>query len=269
MRYGTATRAAGLPLYKYLGGFADQPVRGYASGGYYLDGKTPTKLGEELRGYVGLGFDAVKIKVGRLSVAEEETRVAAARAAIGPDVLLMLDCTNGWRDLETALRYMRMFERHDPHFIEEPFLPDDVANHARLARAIAVPVATGEILSGRWAFTQLIEAGGAAILQPDAVVCGGISEFRRIAATAASHGRSVYPHAYHELHVHLAASAPNIPILEVFTDDSIVNFRRLIEPQTVVADGHVALPGGPGLGFDFADAAVAKYAVQPWETATM
>ena len=75
----------------------------YASGGYYLDGKTPADLGREMAGYVALGFKAVKMKTGRLSPAEEETRVAAARAAIGPDMLLMLDVNNGWADLPRAL----------------------------------------------------------------------------------------------------------------------------------------------------------------------
>ena len=72
------------------------------------------------------------------------------------------------------------------------------------------------------------------------------------------------PHAYHEMHLHLAASTPNATFVEVFTDDSIVNFRRLIEPQAVLEGGRVLLPERPGLGFDFVAQAVEKYAVQPW-----
>ena len=257
-------RAAGLPLYKMLGAYEAASVRGYASGGYYLAGKTPEMLGQELRGYVDLGFDAVKIKVGSLGLAEEEARLAAAREAIGNDVLLMLDCTNGWQDVETALRFMAVFERYDPTLIEEPFLPDDVDNHARLAAATRVPVATGEILAGRWSFAALLDRNAATILQPDAVCCGGISEWRGIAALAAGHGVSVYPHAYHELHMHLAASVPNAPFVEVFTDDSILNFRRLITPQPAVEAGRVVLPRAPGLGFTFDAAAIAEHASQPW-----
>lgn len=259
-------RAAGLPLHRYLGASEGRSVRGYASGGYYLEGKTPAMLGAELRDYVALGFDAVKIKVGRLDLAAEEARLAAARKAIGDDVLLMLDCTNGWSDLETALRFMRVFEKYDPTFIEEPFLPEDIDNHARLARATRVPVATGEILAGRWSFKALLDGQAAGILQPDAVCCGGISEFRRIAALAAGHGISIMPHAYHELHLHLAASAPNAPFVEVFTDDSIVNFRRLIDTQAVVEGGRVVLPQSPGLGFAYSGDAVDTYAAQPWQT---
>ena len=257
-------RAAGLPLHKFLGAYQAHSVRGYASGGYYGDATTPTMLGDELRGYLALGFDAVQIKVGRLGLAAEEARLAAAREAIGDDVLLMLDCTNAWHDMETALRFMRVFERYDPYLIEEPFAPDDVDNHARLAQATRIPVATGEILAGRWSFKALLDARAATILQPDATCCGGISEFRRIGALAAGHGVSVYPHAYHELHLHLTASAPNAPFVEVFTDDRIVNFRRLIDPQPLVEGGRVVLPQTPGLGFVYRAETVAEYATQPW-----
>src|SRR5690348_9939918 len=92
-------RAAKLPLYKYLGAAVERAVPAYASGGYYLAGKTPEKLGHEMAGYVKTGFRAVKMKVGRLSPKEEEARVKAARDAIGSDVELMLDANNAWHDL--------------------------------------------------------------------------------------------------------------------------------------------------------------------------
>jgi L-alanine-DL-glutamate epimerase-like enolase superfamily enzyme len=95
-------RAAGLPLAQYLGASAVDSVPAYASGGYYLDGKTPAKLGEELAGYVALGFKAVKMKVGRLDPKQEEARIAAARDAVGDDILLMLDANNAWSDVPTA-----------------------------------------------------------------------------------------------------------------------------------------------------------------------
>ena len=107
-------RTAGLPLYAYLGAVVTDRVPAYASGGYYLDGKTPDMLGDELASYVKSGFRAVKIKVGRLSPAQEEERMAAARDAVGPDVLLMLDANNAWRDLPTAMAYMDRYERYDP-----------------------------------------------------------------------------------------------------------------------------------------------------------
>src|SRR6267378_1100899 len=134
------SRASKLPLYMYLGAVLDEAVPAYASGGYYLPGKTPKKLGEEMAGYAKAGFRAVKMKVGRLSPKEEEARVKAARNAIGPDVALMLDANNAWHDLPTAMRYMERFELYDPYWIEEPFFPDDIDNHARLAKLTRVTV---------------------------------------------------------------------------------------------------------------------------------
>ena len=202
-------RAAGLPLSQYLGGHAKETVKAYASGGYYLDGKTNEQLGEELAGYVAKGFKAVKMKVGRFSPQEEEARIKVAREAIGDDILLMLDANNAWKDLPSALEYMKRYERYDPYFIEEPFSPDDIYNHSELAKRTAVPVATDEIEAGRWRHQELLEKRGAMILQTDAAVCGGISEWRRIAASAAGFGVSMYPHWFHDLPVHLVASTPN------------------------------------------------------------
>ena len=257
-------RAVGQPLHRFLGGYHDTTVPAYASGGYYLDGKGPDGLAEEMAGYVRDGFKAVKIKVGRLDPTAEEDRIKAAREAIGPDVLLMLDANNAWRDLPTALRYMARYEDYDPYWIEEPFSPDDIENHARLAQRTAIPVATGEIEAGRWRFKELLDRGAAQILQTDAAVCGGISEYRRISATAASYGVNVCPHWFHDLHVHLVGSSPNGEFVEYFPDDQVLNFRRLLDRQLDVKDGQLVLPTGPGLGFDFDAEALDHYALDAW-----
>ncbi|MGQ0677345.1 MAG: mandelate racemase/muconate lactonizing enzyme family protein [Rhodospirillales bacterium] len=257
-------RAAGLPLHKYLGAAHRDRVPAYASGGYYLEGKTPKKLGDELAGYAAKGFKAVKMKVGRLSPREEEARIAAARKAIGPDVLLMLDANNAWSDLPTALEYMKRYQPYDPYWIEEPFGPDDIENHARLAERTKVIVATGEIEAGRWRFMELLRARAAQVLQADANVCGGISEFRRIAAAADGFGVTLCPHWFHDLHVHLVAAIPNCRFVEFFPDDQVLNFRRLVDRQLQVRDGDLLLPQGPGLGFGFDAKAVKRYAIETW-----
>jgi L-alanine-DL-glutamate epimerase-like enolase superfamily enzyme len=256
-------RAVDLPLHRYLGCQASKKVPAYASGGYYLEGKTPDKLGQEVASYVQRGFRAVKIKVGRLTAIEEEQRVRAAREAIGPDVLLMLDVNNAWADLPTALAYCRRFEKYDPYWIEEPFSPDDIENHSKLAARIRTTVATGEIEAGRWRFKELLEKRAAEILQADAAVCGGISEWRRIAETAASFGVTVSPHWFHDLHVHLVASTPTARFVEFFPDDQVLNFRKLLNRQLEVEKGELLLPGGSGLGFEFEEKTVASYAMEP------
>jgi L-alanine-DL-glutamate epimerase-like enolase superfamily enzyme len=257
-------RAVGLPLYKFLGAVQSDSVAAYASGGYYLPGKTPELLADEMEAYVRDGYDAVKMKVGKLDFKAEEARVAAVRERIGPDPILMLDANNAWADLPTALPFVRMYERYNPYFIEEPFGPDDIENHARLAARTPVVVATGEIEAGRWRFRELLQAGGAGILQPDAAVCGGISEFRRIAATAASFGITLCPHWFHDLHAHLVAATPNARYVEYFPDDQVLNFRRLLSRQVEVRQGRIQLRADPGLGFDFSAEAVERYALGPW-----
>lgn len=253
-------RSAEIPLYKYMGHWAKDSVPAYASVGYYVEGKTPRRLAEEVASYVSQGFKAVKIRVGRMSLAEEEERIRAAREAIGPEVPLMLDANNAWTDLPAALLYCRIYEKYHPYWIEEPFSPDDIENHAKLAQRTSIPVATGEIEAGRWRFKELLDKKAAMILQADAAVCGGISEWRRIAQTAASYGVKISPHWFHDLHVHLVASVPNALYVEYFPDDKVLNFCKLIDRQLETKDGELLLPKAPGLGFQFEDAAVAKYA---------
>ena len=259
-------RSVGLPLYKYLGAVNTESVPAYASGGYYLPGKGPAHLADEMESYVRSGFSAVKMKIGKLDVKDEEARIAAVRERIGPQALLMLDANNAWTDLPTALPFVRMYEKYNPYFIEEPFGPDDIENHARLAARTSILVATGEIEVGRWRFKELLRAGGAAILQTDAAVCGGICEFRRIAATAASYGITMCPHWFHDLHAHLVAATPNARYVEYFADDQVLNFRRLLSRQVEVVHGRILLTQEPGLGFDFNSQALERYALSCWES---
>jgi L-alanine-DL-glutamate epimerase-like enolase superfamily enzyme len=260
-------RSAKLPLHLYLGANVTDRVPAYASGGYYLPGKTPKLLGQEMAAYVKAGFKAVKMKVGRLSPKEEEVRIRAAREAVGPDILLMLDANNAWSDVPTALTYMRRYEPYDPYWIEEPFGPDEIDLHARLAELTPITVATGEIAYGRWYHKELLDKRGAEIIQTDACVCGGITEWKRIAALAAGYGVTVCPHWFHDVHAPLVAATPNARYVEFFPDDQVLNFRRLIDRQLAHKDGDLILHQTPGLGFNFDEKAVKRYALEkakPW-----
>ena len=262
--WDVVSREAALPLHQYLGGYRTEIVPAYASGGYYADGKTPDDLADEVRGYLDMGFDAVKIKVGGVSIKEDATRIAAAREAVGPDVQLFLDANNAWRDASSAIRAVRYWEEWSPGWIEEPLMPDDVQGHAAVAAAVATPVATGEIHATRWDFLNLVERRAAAILQPDAGVCGGITEWRRIAALAAAHDIVVAPHWLADLHVHLVASTPGSVWVEYFPDFSVLNLGRLFSTAPEVVPGGLALPQGPGLGIDLDEGAVSRYSIDGW-----
>ncbi len=260
-------RSAKLPLHLYLGANVTDRVPAYASGGYYLAGKTPKMLGQEMAAYVRAGFKAVKMKVGRLSPKEEEVRIRAAREAIGPDIHLMLDANNAWSNVPTALTFMKRYEPYDPYWIEEPFGPDEIDLHARLAELTPIVVATGEIAYGRWYHKELLDKRGAEIIQTDACVCGGITEWKRIAALAAGYGVTVCPHWFHDVHAPLVAATPNARYVEFFPDDQALNFRRLVDKQLQHRNGDLILHQTPGLGFNFDEKAVRKYALdkaKPW-----
>jgi L-alanine-DL-glutamate epimerase-like enolase superfamily enzyme len=171
----------------------------------------------------------------------------------------MLDANNAWTDLPTALLFCKRYEKYDPFWIEEPFSPDDIENHSKLAERTEIPVATGEIEAGRWRFKELLDKRAAAILQADAAVCGGISEWRRIAHMAAGYGIAICPHWFHDLHSHLVASAPNAQYVEYFPDSKVLNFRKLINRQMECVDGDLLLTQMPGLGFEFEEDVAAKY----------
>lgn len=258
-------RSAGLPLWKYLGSHSTGTLRCYASGGYYGSQKTARDLAAEMRSYADKGFKAVKMKVGLLGPVDEEERVKAAREAIGPDVELFLDANNAWPDVRTALHHLRRLEQYSPGWIEEPFSPDDIESHARLATSTSIPIATGEIEAGRWRFKALLDQRAAHILQTDGVVCGGLTEWRRIAALASAYGVPIAPHAWHNLHVHFAASVPNAPYVEYFVDDSIISLEALLDRRLEPEKGVITLPVTPGLGFDFDEGAVERHGVTKWQ----
>jgi L-alanine-DL-glutamate epimerase-like enolase superfamily enzyme len=258
-------KAAGLPLYRYLGAYRETTVPAYASGGYYADGTTASDVGRETQTYVEMGFSAVKMKVGRLTPEEDAQRIAAARDAVGPGVRLFLDANNAWSDLPSARRAIRMWERWKPDWVEEPFMPDEIDLHAMLASSVSTPIATGEIENGRWGFKALLEKRGAAILQPDAGVCGGITEWRRIAAIAHAYGVPVAPHWLAEVHVHLVAATPNATWVEYFPDTNIANWPLCFQTQLQVSNGALVLPDSPGLGIHWDAGAIARYSLDGWK----
>jgi L-alanine-DL-glutamate epimerase-like enolase superfamily enzyme len=258
------SKAAGLPLYRYLGSYYQDTVPTYASGGYYLDGKTPEDLADECQSYVDMGFRAVKIKVGRVSAHEDQQRISAVRHAIGDDIEFFADANNAWNDAPSAIRSIRLWEEYDLGWVEEPTMPDEMEASAAIAARVDVPIATGEIHQTRWEFMDIIDRGAAAIIQPDAGVCGGITEFRRIAAYAAAHSITVAPHWLADLHVHLVAATPNATYVEFFTDTEVLNLMEIFRSQLIVKDGELQLPQTPGIGIELDEEAVERFARDSW-----
>ncbi|QLG63650.1 mandelate racemase/muconate lactonizing enzyme family protein [Halorarum salinum] len=242
-------KAADQPLYKLLGGYADA-VPSYGSGGYYRDDKGHDGLRAEMRRYLDEGHDVVKMKVGRRSVPEEVERVAAVRDEIGPDRTLLLDANGVWETTPEAVRACRAFEPYDPYFIEEPVMIDRVETMAEVNDAIDYPVATGELEGTRHNFARLSDTGAAGVLQPDATVCGGITEWLKIAHFAAAHDVPVAPHYNWNLHASLLGGVENGLWVEYFYRDMDVKaFDDVVaEPLGPGDDGMIELPDRPGHG---------------------
>jgi L-alanine-DL-glutamate epimerase-like enolase superfamily enzyme len=256
-----SAKSVALPLRYYLGGTGDT-VAAYASGGYYRPGDACENVAAELERYRALGFTDFKLKFGGLPLAEDLRRVETARRVLEPGDRLALDVNNGWHTLEQALHAIKALEHYDIWWIEEPFPPDDIANHSRLAARSPIPIATGEIEATRWGFAELVDHRAAQILQPDACVAGGISEWRRIADLAAEHDLPVIPHWHANLHAQLAAATSNCPMVEYFAlREGIYNFEQLVCNPLDIQDGQIALDQSSGIGVELDWDAVAYYAI--------
>ncbi|MBV0923862.1 mandelate racemase/muconate lactonizing enzyme family protein [Halomicroarcula limicola] len=256
-------KAADEPLYKLLGGYADS-VPSYASGGYYRDDKGHEGLREEMRRYLDEGHDVVKMKVGRRSVSEEEARVAAVREEIGPDRTLLLDANGVWSSATEAIRACRAFEPHDPYFMEEPVMIDRVETMAEVNDAIDYPVATGELEGTRHNFARLNDTGAATVLQPDVTVCGGVTEWLRIANYAAAYDIPIAPHYNWNIHASLLGAIENGLWIEYFYRDMDVKvFDDVVaEPLAPDDDGMIPLPETPGHGVPLDDDALDEFRTQ-------
>ena len=277
-----AGKVAKLPVYRLLGACRDR-VEAYASGGFYQEGKSIDDLAGEAEGYRARGFHGMKMKIGRnpstqthlrhlaanaqtceVEPEEDVARVAAVRRALGPQAKLMVDVNCAWSPA-FAIEMGRALEPYKLYWIEEPVATDDIDGSARVADALATPIA-GETEIGLYGFRELITRGAVDIVQPDIAWTGGFSEGRRIAALAQAHHLMVAPHAFGgavllAASLHFAASIPNGLVLEFDQNSNGLRDELLKEPIRADGDGMIRLPERPGLGIELDPAAVERYRV--------
>ncbi len=278
-----AGKIAKMPLYRLLGACRDR-VEVYASGGFYQEGKGIDGLAAEAEGYRAHGFKGMKMKVGRNSSTqthlrhlanhaemcevepeEDIARVAAVRKALGPQAKLMVDVNCAWSPA-MAIEMGRAFEPFGLYWIEEPVATDDIDGSARVAAALATPIAGYETEIGLYGFRELINRGAVDVVQPDLAWSGGFSECRRIAALAQAHHLMVAPHAFASAitlvaSLHFAASVPNALVLEFDQNPNGLRDELLKEPLAIDKDGMMRLPQRPGLGIELDPAAIDRYRV--------
>lgn len=206
------------------------------------------ELVAQARRWVRAGHRAVKIKVGGRPVREDDERVAAVRATIGPEVELMIDANQLW-SFDEAVEGAALLARHGLRWLEEPLLADDLAGYRRLSDATAVPLAAGENVYTRQRFAEFFAAGALAVAQPNVVRVGGITPFLAIARDAAEAGVAVHPHLLPELSGQLAMCLPGAPLIEDVEDASLAALGVLAQDAPLQLDGgHARLHHRSGLG---------------------
>ncbi len=248
-------KAAGVPVWKLLGE-GRELVPTYANCAHHMP---PDELAERAAADVAAGHKALKIRGTRTFVtpAEATERVRQVRAAVGPDIRLMVDVNGTW-DVDTAIQQLRAWEPYNLYWLEEPVPPEDLPGYQRVrARAGDVNIAGGEQHVGLMEFRPLIDGGAVDIVQPNAALTGGVTDWLRIHAYATAKGVPVSPWNLQSIHLHMAAGLPNVQWIEYFMPDNALQLfqsQLIAEPtmQEVVTDAGVFLkaPTAPGFGIE-------------------
>ncbi len=207
-----------------------------------------------------IGAKAVKIKIAGVPINEDIERVRVVRETIGNDVKLMVDANNAYRHYE-AIEFARKVEKYDVFWVEEPVEPDDYIGQREITRSTSVPIAAGENEYTRYGFRDMINHRAVDILQPDALVLGGATEFMKVAALAQANDLDIAPHGAQEVHIHLVCAIPNGLILEYYRDSVDPMHGKIYTETPLLRDGNVYAPERPGFGLDINRKALTKYRV--------
>lgn len=256
-------KACGQPLYRLWGG-GKQKVPAYAS---MVRLSTPEERADLAARLAGEGWQAIKLRLHHPTLREDLRTVELVRQAVGDRMNILVDANQAqsdgtWQpgvlwDFRRALETAKELDRMGVYWLEEPLPRFAFRDLARLNQAVAMPIAGGENNRGLHEFVQMVEGGVYDILQPESMVLNGITALRKIGVLAELHGKQVCPHHGGRglgtiAHLHLSASWPHCPYLELLHDPPIGEYEHgfalLQEPIRVDSEGLVAAPQGPGLG---------------------
>jgi L-alanine-DL-glutamate epimerase-like enolase superfamily enzyme len=239
-------KALGQPLATLLGGLRER-VPTYASGA--LSRTAPLEhvvvAGPRL---VEKGFRQMKMQLalpGDTTAAREVERARLIREAVGPDIDLMCDINQRW-SVNQAIDIGRRIEDVHLYWLEDVTVHDDYAGLARVADALATPLAGGECVYGITPFRHMIEARSVDVVMIDLLRVGGITNWMKVAGMAEAFNLPVVSHLIPEVHVHLVSAVPNGLTVEYMPWSF-----RLFEEVPVPVKGELLVPSKPGLGLEF------------------
>lgn len=277
-----AGQAAGLPVWKLLGGRFRDRITAYATGCYYpedfSDQKSILKALEiEASSYADSGFELLKIKIGLLPLAQDIERIKVIRDAVGPSIGLLVDANHAY-NAAAAVRMGRLMEPYDIRFFEEPVPPEDRDGYRKVRAENPIPVAGGECEFTRYGFRDFIAGGCVDVVQPDLAVCGGFTAFTQVLNFANAYNVATVPHVWGSgiavaTALHAVAAIPSFPHTAnpiPLLNQPVIEFDRkhnplrddLLEEKFVLEGGCLAVPDKPGLGVTVRDEIVAKYSIQ-------
>ena len=285
-----AAKAAGVPVYKLLGGEVRDRIKVYA--GVYTAPDAPAAKEEFDRLNEDWGFTAFKLSPWRLDIHAhrwgEVVRSSAEyfrslRETVRPDYDIAFDAHAKIFEPAAARQLGNALAPYDPLFFEEPLRPENIEMWGDLKQGLNCTLATGESLYNRNEFLRLLQVKGADIIQPDICVVGGISEMRRIATLAEAHFVSIAPHnpmgpLATAVNVHFSAAQQNFRILEyrlpkgqcyVYGGTDLEKredeTRYVVDPY-LPKDGYLELrPDRPGWGVEMDEKAMREDGYVHWQ----
>ncbi|MBI1775296.1 MAG: mandelate racemase/muconate lactonizing enzyme family protein [Proteobacteria bacterium] len=268
-------KALGVPVYELLGGKQRDFIPCYANN-WFAGAKSPEDFARKAARTVAAGFRALKwdpfesayLEMDRAQRHRTIAIVEAVRATVGPDIDLMLD-VHGRLNVPTAIAMARALHRFDLRWIEEPVPPESIDALAEVRAMSSVAIAAGERYYEPERFLELIVKRAVDILQPDVGHVGGLLETKKIAGLAHMRFLPVAPHnptgpVMNAMTIHLAASIPNLSILETIAVD-VPRRRELVRENLEMRDGEIVVPNASGLGVELDEAACAMHPYQPYD----
>lgn len=249
-------KAAGMPLYKLLGG-ARNKVKGYVAGGYYARNKTNADLQKEMEHFVEMGFRAVKMKIGALSPKEDADRVKAVREAVGDNCDILMDAGGAYKFHE-AIEFAKRVEPYFPTFFEEPCAATDIKGFIKVYEHTSLPLAAGEEAMWKYGARDLIDSGSISYIQPDATLCGGITDFLKTGAYADMNHIYISPHGIQQLHTHLSCAMHNATLTEFYINH---HGDYYADPVKVDSEGMLSPSETPGNSLEYIPEALKEFRI--------